>query len=41
MFLCDDFLLLGSDYLGGESDGYEYWMVFGGFCFESIYEMVW
>ncbi|MCI4651331.1 hypothetical protein [Phaeodactylibacter sp.] len=40
MPLRDDFPPSGSDYLGGESDGYEYRTVFGGSRLESTYEMV-
>jgi hypothetical protein len=40
MPLRDDFPPAGSDYLDGESDGYEYQTVFGGSRLESTYEMV-
>lgn len=40
MPLRDDFPPAGSDYLGGESDGYEYRTVFGGSRLEATYDMV-
>lgn len=40
MALRDEFPPAGSDYLGGESDGYEYRTTFAGSSLESSYEMV-
>jgi len=40
MPLREDFPPAGSEYLGGESDGYEYRTVFGGSKLEATYEMV-
>ena len=40
MALREDFPPAGSDYMGGESDGYEYRTVFAGSNLESTYEMV-
>ncbi len=40
MPLRDDFPPAGSDYLGGESDGYEYRTVFAGSSLERSYDMV-
>ena len=40
MPLRDDFPPAGSDYLGGESVGYEYRTVFGGSRLEATYDMV-
>jgi hypothetical protein len=40
MSLREDFPPAGSDYLGGESDGYEYRTVFAGAGLESSYDMV-
>jgi len=40
MALREEFPAAGSDYLGGESDGYEYRTVFAGSSLEATYEMV-
>lgn len=40
MALRDDFPPAGSDYMGGESDGYEYKTVFSGSSLEKSYAMV-
>lgn len=40
MALRDDFPEFGSDYLGGESDGYEYRTVFAGATLEHSYSMI-
>lgn len=40
MALREDFPPAGSDYLGGESDGYEYRTVFAGSNLETTFEMV-
>ena len=40
MALRDDFPPAGSDYLGGESDGYEYRTIFAGSRLETTYEMI-
>jgi hypothetical protein len=40
MALRDNFPPAGTDYLGGESDGYEYRTVFAGASLERSYEMI-
>jgi len=40
MALRDNFPPAGSDYLGGESDGYEYRTVFSGSGLQQSYEMI-
>jgi hypothetical protein len=40
MALRKEFPLAGADYLGGESDGYEYRTVFAGSSLAATYEMV-
>lgn len=40
MALRDDFPPAGSDYLGGESDGYEYRTVFSGSSLANSFEMI-
>lgn len=40
MALREDFPAAGSDYLGGECDGYEYRTVFAGSSLERSYEMI-
>ncbi len=40
MALRDHFPPAGSDYLGGQSDGYEYRSVFAGSSLEQSYEMI-
>lgn len=40
MSLREDFPAAGSDYLGGECDGYEYRTVFAGSNLERSYEMI-
>lgn len=40
MALRDNFPPAGSDYLGGESDGYEYRTTFAGSSLERSYEMI-
>ena len=40
MALREEFPPAGSDYMGGESDGYEYRTVFAGSNLETTYEMV-
>lgn len=40
MALRDDFPPAGSDYMGGESDGYEYRTVFAGSSLEDSYAML-
>ncbi len=40
MALRDNFPPPGSDYLGGESDGYEYKTVFSGISLEHSYDMI-
>ena len=40
MPLRENFPAAGTDYLGGESDGYEYCTVFGGARLETTYEML-
>lgn len=40
MALRDDFPPLGSTYMGGKSDGWEYQLTFGGSTFEQTYEML-
>ena len=40
MALRDEFPPVGSDYLGGESDGYEYRTTFSGSTLEQSYDMI-
>ena len=40
MAMRDEFPLLGSRYMGGKSDGWEYSLTFGGSTFEQTFEML-